>query len=388
MSIRVLGAPYTRIRTTSPRRRQSGVALIVALLVVALAALAAASMMERQNIDVRRTANIIHSDQAYLYANAAEVFAKEVLKHDETKDTDDRAEPWFQPLPPTEVEGGSIGGYLRDQEANFPLNMLVNDDGTINDDYRNVLINLLTDLGVQNSQDVAANIVEWIDANDSVDKGGMEDMDYLNLPHPYRTGNTEMVSLSELRLIGGLDEKGDTMARLLGLPIPESQSASPSQNPVTPRNEPYFNVLPKKAGKGGKIGININSAPIELIMSLNSAITKTAAEAWITERNGDDNGTKPYKDPLSFINFLAASMALADDNSAQPPKKDKTNFVSAMKKIHLTATSEFFEMTATAQIGDSLLTMKSLLHRVENNAGGPGNSSTEVVTIRRGLGEY
>jgi len=370
---------------TSGKQRQAGVALILALLVVALATLAATAMIERQNIDVRRTANIIHSDQAYLYANAAEVFAKEVLKHDEKKDTDDRGEVWFQPLPPTPVEGGSIGGSLRDLDANFPLNMLVNDNGTINDDYRQVLRNLLQELGVQNYEDMTNNIVEWIDKNDTVDRGGMEDMDYMNLPKPYRTGNTEMVSLSELRLIGGLDEKGDTMARLLGQSLPQDANAAPVQNPTPPRNEPYFNVLPKSEAKNHKVGININTAPYELIMALNSSIKSEAAQKVITQRTGDeDKGTKPFGDIQSFVTLLGQESGISNTKDPKNPNAETElqKFNKAMSKLNLTVSSEFFEMTANAQIGDSQLTMKSLLHRVD------GNNGSSVVTLRRGLGEY
>ena len=52
--------------------RERGVALITAILVVAIAAIIATSMMSRQNFDTRRTANIIHRDQAIAYALGAE----------------------------------------------------------------------------------------------------------------------------------------------------------------------------------------------------------------------------------------------------------------------------------------------------------------------------
>ena len=367
----------------APYSRQSGVALILALLVVALASLAATAMIERQNIDVRRTANIIHSDQAYLYANAAEVFAKEVLKHDESKDTDDRGEPWFQPLPPTPVEGGSIGGNLHDLEADFPLNMLVNEDGTINADYVNVLNNLLQELGVDNHEQLAYNIADWIDKNDTTNNG-LEDLDYMNLPKPYRTGNTEMASISELRMIGGLDEKGDTMARLLGKPLPQDANAPPSQNPQAPRNEPYLNVVPKSAAKDGKIGININTAPFELIMSLDGRIKEEAARKVISEREGDETGTKPFKDAKKFIEVLAKESNLSNVKDPKQPNQptERQQFMKHMGNLTLTVKSEFFEMTANAQIGDSQLNMKSLLHRVD------GNNGVTVQTLRRGLGEY
>jgi len=363
---------------------QRGVALILALLVVAMAALAATAMIERQNIDVRRTANIIHSDQAYLYANAAEVFAKEVLKHDETLDTDDRSEPWFQPLPPTPVEGGSIGGQLRDLDAEFPINMLVDDKGKIDDTYRHILIRYLTELGVGNAEELANNIAEWVDKNDGVDKGGMEDLDYANLPKPYRTGNTEMVSLSELRLIGGMDEKGVTMARLLGQPLPQDDSLPPPVDLPPPRGEPYFNVVSKAAVKGNRIPINVNTAPYELIMSLNSSIKAEAVQAVLDHIKGDEEkGSNPYKNVGKFITDLADAAGLEKKKKPPATKSPYQQFQEDMKKIEFSVKSQFFEMTANAEIGDSRLTMKSLLQRVAAQDG-----SLSVATLRRGLGEY
>ena len=64
---------------------QRGVALVTALLVVALATVAAVAMASRQQLDVRRTANLLQGDQAYVYAQAVEDWARVVLKRDENK---------------------------------------------------------------------------------------------------------------------------------------------------------------------------------------------------------------------------------------------------------------------------------------------------------------
>jgi len=51
--------------------RQRGVALVTALLVVSLATVAAVAMATRLHVDVRRTGNLLHGEQAYAYAVAA-----------------------------------------------------------------------------------------------------------------------------------------------------------------------------------------------------------------------------------------------------------------------------------------------------------------------------
>ena len=131
--MRVKAQQYPNAYGHNQQRREQGVALITALLIVSMVSIAAVAMASRQFMDIRRTANIVHTDQAYLYANAAEVFAKQVLiEGDDDLEKDSRDEPWAQPLPPTPVEGGSIGGTLIDLDGNFPLNMLVDDEGNIN----------------------------------------------------------------------------------------------------------------------------------------------------------------------------------------------------------------------------------------------------------------
>ena len=75
--------------------RNSGVALVTALLVVSLASLAAVSMATRQTFDVCRTANLINSDQAWLYAWGAEGWAKAILARDKKDNKiDSLDEPW------------------------------------------------------------------------------------------------------------------------------------------------------------------------------------------------------------------------------------------------------------------------------------------------------
>lgn len=367
-------------------QRQRGVALITALLVVAMVSIAAVAMASRQYMDIRRTANILHTDQAYLYANAAEVFAKQVLIFgDQDMNIDSRDEVWAQPLPPTPVDGGSIGGVLIDLNGAFPLNMLVKDDGSIDPVYVEILQRLLVILELKNPA-IANNIADWIDVNQD-SNGGFEDQDYLSLPQPYRTGNTVLVSLTELRLIGGFDEKGADLARLLGKPVPQDAN-QPATTPVLPpRGEPYINVLPRAAGQ--KIAINVNTAPKEVIMSLHKSITAEAADKVIAKRIPAKPGDQPslFTSGEEFIGFLRAEIPI----EVNPTKGQgvtgvvyQNEFNGEMKKIELSAKSEYFEMTATAQIGESQMLLKSLLQR--KPAGQGGNVS--VATIRRGLGEY
>ena len=128
-------------------RGQRGVALVTALLVVSLATMAAVSMATRQHVDVRRTGNLLHGEQAYAYAMAAESWALVIMDRD-TEDTenDTLEEDWATALPPISVEGGFVNGAIRDLQGRFNVNNLVREDGkpsTADLDYFKRLLQVL-----------------------------------------------------------------------------------------------------------------------------------------------------------------------------------------------------------------------------------------------------
>lgn len=55
------------------------------------------------------------------------------------------------------------------------------------------------------TEDVAAAIIDWIDADDIVSELGAEDGYYSQLPSPYKPRNGPMKSLAELELVAGVD---------------------------------------------------------------------------------------------------------------------------------------------------------------------------------------
>ncbi len=113
---------------------QRGVALVTALLVVALATVAAVAMASRQQLDVRRTANLLQGDQAYVYAQAVEDWARVVLKRDaEDNQIDKLDDDWAQRLSPIVVPGGQVDGFIIDLQGRFNLNNLVKPDGQLSE---------------------------------------------------------------------------------------------------------------------------------------------------------------------------------------------------------------------------------------------------------------
>ena len=187
------------------RFRQQGVALVTALLVVAIATVAAASMATRQQMDIRRTGGLLHSEQAYAYSLGAESWAQVVLARDKRDSKIDTLyEDWSTQPPVSVVEGGSIIGRILDMQGRFNLNNPVDGNGAADKDaiarYKRLLHRLDLD------EALADPLVDWIDGNINVlFPDGAEDEAYLGAPTPYRAANRLLVDISELRLVKGYE---------------------------------------------------------------------------------------------------------------------------------------------------------------------------------------
>lgn len=240
--------------------RQRGVAIITALLIVAIATTISISISTRLQLDVRRTGNVIAGDQAYLYTLAAESWSQRILKQDR-KDSviDHLEEDWAIQLPPLPVEGGYIQGKLTDLQSCFNINSLLDTSADNNAGTKTVartrLERLLTNLKIDKAN--AQAIIDWIDSDlQTTIPDGAEDVYYMNLERPYRTANTPLQSISELRLIKGFEDP-----------------------------QVYATVLPHVCAFGINTPININTATIEVLRSLAYDLADSDIEKIIEQRN-------------------------------------------------------------------------------------------------------
>lgn len=251
--------------------RQRGVAIITALLIVAIATTVSVAISTRLQLDVRRTGNMIAGDQAYLYALAAENWSQRILKQDrEENDIDHLGETWAIELPPLPVEGGFIKGKLTDLQSCFNLNSLLGANAD-NATARTRLERMLNNLGIDKGNVQA--IIDWIDTDlQTTIPDGAEDVYYMNLERPYRTANTVMLSISELRLIKGFED---------------------------PRI--YDALLPHVCAFGVSTPININTATAEVLRSLADDLSDSDVEKIIEQRN--DTAFNNINEFTSFNNL-------------------------------------------------------------------------------------
>lgn len=326
-----------------PLNKQKGVALITALLIAALVTVAAVAMASRQQLDVRRTGNMLEADQAYMYALGMEALVAQVLIEDkkETGEIDALTEIWNAPLPPTLVEGGMVSGNLEDMQGRYNLNNLVYSEGNSEGDNKGkidqaqikVFQTILEQVSAASSDEkkiqfspfVANRVADWIDADLNSSADGAEDLEYLNLDVPYRAANRLMASPSEL-------------ASILGLKLNEVNA-----------------LLPLVATLPETTRINVNTAPEIVLMSLHEDITPGIALELKELREEE-----PFEKTADFVKTLR------DDHNIELDDK------------LIAVDSDYFLVTTNAAIGRTQLRMYSLLNRKGN----------KITTIRRGFGAY
>jgi len=258
---------------------QRGVALVTALLVVSLATMAAVSMVTRQHVDVRRTGNLLHGEQAYAYALAAESWALVILNNDKKdSEIDMLEEDWATALPPIAVEGGFVNGLITDLQGRFNVNNVVGDDGKPKVADKAYFGRLLLVLGLDPALTNA--LIDWIDPdiNASYPDGAEDDTYLLNNP-PYRAANRPLSSVSELALV-----KGFTAGVIAVL-------------------EPHITALPTGTS------INVNTATPQVLRALDEKLTESDVTALIEGR-----GEEGYLDKTAFLKHDALAGLPVDVN--------------------------------------------------------------------------
>jgi len=287
---------------------QRGVALITAMLVVALATTAAVAMISRQQYDIRRTGNLLQAEQAYLYVQGVDDWAAQILRRDrEDNAVDYLGEEWATILPPIPIDGGAVGGAIEDRQGCFNLNDLV-DNGVADKDAIERFHRLLSALSLE--PDLATVVVDWLDKDiDPGFPGGAEDDAYLQLDRPYRTANAPFVSVSELRLLQGVDK------------------------------EVYATLAPHVCALPNRVPINVNTATAPVLMSLANGISEADAEALI-EGRGDEGYTKT--DDFLKSDALAGRNVPADLIGVQ---------------------SEYFVVTSQVTFGRITVSFQSMMQR-------------------------
>jgi len=246
-------------------KSNQGVALITVLLVVTMATTAAVAMSSRQHIDIRRTENTLFIGQAAEYLSGIELWSQRILVKDRKDNkTDDNSEAWATRLPPLPVEGGYVTGYLEDLQGRININNLQQSDAA-GEQTQARLKRLLAQLEI--NQGLINLLLDWIDADQEARfPEGSEDGYYLGLQPPYRAANRALQSSSELMLLKDMtQEQFDKL-------------------------NPFISTLPQTTA------ININTASVEVLMTLADNLSATDIQALVKKRED-----KAYEKVADFL---------------------------------------------------------------------------------------
>ncbi len=207
-----------------PTARETGAALISAMMIVSVMAVVAMGVLDALRLSVRLSLNLEDREQANLYALGAEELAaariSEAWRIEQTRQPvldEMMGEPFLFPIP-----DGQIRGVARDGANCLNVNSVVTSDGEgglqPDPEGRARLARLLDLLGVPpgESEAIAAAVADWIDTDARPGLGGAEDSYYGSLAEPYRTGETYMADVSEIRQVRGMTPQlADALAPFL-----------------------------------------------------------------------------------------------------------------------------------------------------------------------------
>jgi general secretion pathway protein K len=294
--------------------KQRGIVIIVALFIVALAAAMACAMILRAERDTRRMSLLLHATQAELYAEGSLAWAKDTLKTNwETRQTKHLVDQMLIRAKPIITNGYVISSEIEDMQSRFNINEILNKNGT--EIFKRLLTVLVPKMPMEAREQLTEAIIDW------ETPGGHNNalkQYYLERPVPYRAAHRPLFLLSELRLVKGMAPEIYQVLR------------------------PVMTALPSPAL------INVQTAPVPVLMSLSPAMTLDAAKALVKLRS-----TTPITDKEQFENLDLVR-----------------NFHLETAEDNITFVSQYFLLTTEVKIDGQDIFYYTLLQRIvkENKA--------------------
>ncbi len=270
-------------------KNQKGIALLIVLMVISILAAVIVEFSYSARVSLNIVGNQKDELKAYYIARAGIEASKAILRYDLKKDgirrvdyivsgeeADPEVETWSQvrALTSTEFGGIPIGdgilvGGITDESSKININRLVYDKNgkaleennsnriAVKNRVIKLLDNVLPDDIDAEPGDIADNIIDWIDDDDG---GEAEDDYYQGLTPPYECKDAPINSISELKMVRGI-------------------------------NDAIYEAIEKYFTPYGEDKVNINTASAEVIMVLgtnpNNPVDRSAVEEWIRAREED-----------------------------------------------------------------------------------------------------
>lgn len=290
---------------------RQGSALLSALFVMTLVAIAATAMSMRLQLDIYRTQMAIESDKLYLASQAVAFWTMEQVTSKKILPTSIDNEGKLMTYPKRYDDlypGVIIQGNLYDLQARFNLNNL--EEKNARQTFSNLLKNTLTNTNNQKRAYIVQAASHWISPYRI--EHGQDDLTthYLEQKPPYQPSHQPMQSVSEFRLIAGVEPK------------------------VYDAVSPYLTALPRDTK------INLNTAPRQVLQALGEGLNDAEVEEIIQTRG--NNPILELKDVKTLLEKLHIPLA------------------------EVTVESEYFLSVAHVKAAEMDLTNYTVIQRTKN----------------------
>ncbi|MEL6452382.1 MAG: type II secretion system minor pseudopilin GspK [Pseudomonadota bacterium] len=234
--------------------RDGGVVLLNALIIISVVAAIATSLV-RSGLEGRnRYALMQRSDQAHIYARAAEALAAELLAQDsEANETDHLGEAWAEDRGTLTIEGATLTATLTDLQGRLNVNQILrrsvpSEEGapvtvSMSEPEYDLLRQLIEDAGGPDT--LALRVAEWLAPSIDGLPGPVGDVPYQRGDAPYLRPAAPVLSVRDLRLVEGMEAPvmaaletsvaalpGETALNINTAPRPVLQALMPGLSPV------------------------------------------------------------------------------------------------------------------------------------------------------------
>lgn len=289
-------------------KRENGIAVVSAMLLATLVVSIASAMVFNQQRFINRLENHFSATQARWMIEASIHWSRAILAEDaKSGSVDHFKENWAIRLPATPFEGGTISGFITDEQQFCNFNNATLAD-TTNRGGSKFFKRLLTSLNI--STGALDALIDWIDVDSDITYPyGAEDAHYLTQPIPYRIANQPLTEIGNLSRVQGFTDENIT------------------------RLKHYCVALPEKTP------VNINTVSPELLGLMVPELSEFELQTIIVARNAH---------PIESI---------AEINKQLEQKK------ITLSEIDFSVGSRFFLVTSQTQFGKSTITAEALLKR-------------------------
>lgn len=369
-------------------QREKGVALVMAMMIVALIAIVATEISWRFELSMSRSGNRWAGVQARAYLEGAEQLAMVALRED-AEDTDGQksdhlGEVWAQEAQPFPTDHGWVSGEIKDAHGRFNLNTMMSSsancrNGTVKPqngicpssscdqftETQYVFVRLLQTfnlgdeeepvfLSTAQAEGITEAVVDWLDADSEIlGFEGAESQYYESLDPPITIANQEMISVSELQVIKGMQPK---LYQLL---------------------LPHVVALP-----AGDVGIvNVNTATANVLRSIKGRDKNNPGACDLLPHNEED-----VQEMMEFVRNgeFRDLQGLKDDPGIPTAWNDPNTQDNILGKLMDVVQSQYFLFYGTAAIGDDYIRRGSSLIKRDSSGGsnsGGQNSNQGQIKI-------